>query len=188
MQVDQRAAEREQRMRLRITVMMLTVIVIFALTWLPLYSLYTYFHFFFDPDSQFNHVAASTLKPVFQWLSMLNSCINPILYACFSPRFRQAFQKVHTHTDMYDMSYCRCVSCHLVQSTITCGSSRDARVKSHATTSSPPPNRITNEVQHTIQVCTNHQSPVIQMVNVITALSVSHSTVLLVMLLRGGEW
>lgn len=41
-QVDQHAAEREQRLKLRVTIMMLIVCLVFALTWLPLYSIYTY--------------------------------------------------------------------------------------------------------------------------------------------------
>jgi neuropeptide FF receptor 2 len=111
LQVDHKAGEREQRMKLRITVMMLTVIIIFALFWLPLYSIYTYY-FFADTISYpyFTEIVISILRPVFQWLSICTSCINPILYACFSNKFRAAFQQVcrcvHATRTCFRFAYC----------------------------------------------------------------------------------
>lgn len=81
--VDKGAVERDQRVRMRVTNMMLTVIILFAISWLPLYCLFMYYYFGDHEDAEDNatlHIALTVLRPIFQWLSLANSCINPILY------------------------------------------------------------------------------------------------------------
>lgn len=74
--------------------MMLTVIIVFMLCWTPLYALYCYFFLTPNRDSIFFHFASSVLRPIFQWLSLLSSSINPLIYIAYSQKYRIAFHKL----------------------------------------------------------------------------------------------
>uniref|UniRef100_A0A914XSS6 G-protein coupled receptors family 1 profile domain-containing protein n=1 Tax=Panagrolaimus superbus TaxID=310955 RepID=A0A914XSS6_9BILA len=87
---------RDERVKLRVAQMMLTVIVNFLLCWSPLYALYCYF-FLTDPmqrDTWFFHFASSVLRPAFQWLSLLSSSLNPLIYIAYSQKYRRAFHQL----------------------------------------------------------------------------------------------
>ncbi|CAJ0604187.1 unnamed protein product [Cylicocyclus nassatus] len=88
------AHARDERVKLRVATMMLTVIVVFALCWLPLYSIYTYFFFFADNTSYAFEIASQVLRPFFQWLSLLSSSLNPLIYIAYSQKYRRAFHKI----------------------------------------------------------------------------------------------
>jgi len=60
------------------------VIVVFVLCWTPLYGLYCYFFMAENRDSAFFQFASSVLRPIFQWLSLLSSSLNPLIYIVFS--------------------------------------------------------------------------------------------------------
>ncbi|EYB83422.1 hypothetical protein Y032_0336g2893 [Ancylostoma ceylanicum] len=85
---------RDERIKLRVATMMLTVIVVFALCWLPLYGIYTYFFFFADNTSYVFELASQVLRPFFQWLSLLSSSLNPLIYIAYSQKYRRAFHKI----------------------------------------------------------------------------------------------
>ncbi|KAK6746566.1 hypothetical protein RB195_000066 [Necator americanus] len=85
---------RDERTKLRVATMMLTVIVVFALCWLPLYGIYTYFFFFADTTSYVFELASQVLRPFFQWLSLLSSSLNPLIYIAYSQKYRRAFHKI----------------------------------------------------------------------------------------------
>uniref|UniRef100_A0AC34F058 G-protein coupled receptors family 1 profile domain-containing protein n=1 Tax=Panagrolaimus sp. ES5 TaxID=591445 RepID=A0AC34F058_9BILA len=87
---------RDERVKLRVAQMMLTVIVNFMVCWTPLYALYCYF-FLTDPmqrDTWFFHFASSVLRPAFQWLSLLSSSLNPLIYIGYSQKYRRAFHQL----------------------------------------------------------------------------------------------
>ncbi|CAB3406656.1 unnamed protein product [Caenorhabditis bovis] len=90
--IDARA--REDRVRLRVATMMLTVIIIFACCWLPLYVIFTYFYFFADQKSELFTITSMVIRPVFQWLSLLSSSLNPIIYITYSHKYRTAFKNI----------------------------------------------------------------------------------------------
>ncbi|CAD5224786.1 unnamed protein product [Bursaphelenchus xylophilus] len=82
---------RDERVKLRVATMMLTVIIVFMLCWTPLYALYCYFFMASDKNSSFFQFASSILRPIFQWLSLLSSSINPLVYIGYSQKYRRAF-------------------------------------------------------------------------------------------------
>uniref|UniRef100_A0A7E4V1M5 G_PROTEIN_RECEP_F1_2 domain-containing protein n=1 Tax=Panagrellus redivivus TaxID=6233 RepID=A0A7E4V1M5_PANRE len=87
---------RDERVKLRVAQMMLTVIVNFMLCWTPLYAIYCYF-FLTDTQNQetwFFQLASSVLRPAFQWLSLLSSSLNPLIYIAFSQKYRRAFHQL----------------------------------------------------------------------------------------------
>uniref|UniRef100_A0A914LWN2 G-protein coupled receptors family 1 profile domain-containing protein n=1 Tax=Meloidogyne incognita TaxID=6306 RepID=A0A914LWN2_MELIC len=85
--VDNGARVRDERVKLRIAQMMFTVIVVFVLCWTPLYGLYCYFFMAGNKDSSFFQFASS-------WLSLLSSSLNPLIYICFSQKYRRAFHQL----------------------------------------------------------------------------------------------
>ncbi|KAI6177552.1 G-PROTEIN-RECEP-F1-2 domain-containing protein [Aphelenchoides bicaudatus] len=85
---------RDERVKLRVATMMLTVIIVFMLCWTPLYGLYCYFFLAPNRDSVLFHFASSVLRPIFQWLSLLSSSINPLIYIGYSQKYRRAFHRL----------------------------------------------------------------------------------------------
>lgn len=81
-------------MKLRVAQMMLTVIIVFMLCWSPLYALYCYFFMASNKESGLFHFASSVLRPIFQWLSLLSSSINPLIYIGYSQKYRRAFHRL----------------------------------------------------------------------------------------------
>ncbi|PIC35603.1 hypothetical protein B9Z55_014911 [Caenorhabditis nigoni] len=90
--VDARA--REDRVKLRVATMMLTVIIVFACCWLPLYCIFTYFFFFADQRSEVFRITSMLIRPIFQWMSLLSSSLNPIIYIAYSHKYRRAFKSI----------------------------------------------------------------------------------------------
>ncbi|KAK0397832.1 hypothetical protein QR680_002292 [Steinernema hermaphroditum] len=86
---------RDERVKLRVAHMMLTVIIVFALCWLPLYGIYSYFFLAAsDPESPAFQFASQVLRPLFQWLSLLSSSLNPLIYIAYSQKYRRAFHQL----------------------------------------------------------------------------------------------
>ncbi|VDO78672.1 unnamed protein product, partial [Soboliphyme baturini] len=98
MAVDRQAKSRGNRTKTKITQMMITVVIGFAMSWLPLYLLFLYFYIY-EPqmENTVGQVLYLVLRPLFQWLSLSNSCINPIFYAHFSHKFRRMFRLLLIH-------------------------------------------------------------------------------------------
>ncbi|CAI5448189.1 unnamed protein product [Caenorhabditis angaria] len=89
--IDARA--REDRVKLRVATMMLTVIISFAICWLPLLTIFTFFNFA-DQRTPLYGFLSTSLRPIFQWLSILSSSLNPIIYIAYSHKYRRAFKKI----------------------------------------------------------------------------------------------
>lgn len=82
-----------QRSKLKVAKMMIIVVMIFFLSWLPLYFVFTklklglQFTRFPNAEDRFTIMMA----PFAQWLGASNSCINPLLYAFFNKKYRKEF-------------------------------------------------------------------------------------------------
>lgn len=72
--------------------MMVIVVVLFVLSWLPLYIIFTMVKLGgpIEIDSQKEKVLM-VLAPIAQWLGASNSCINPVLYTFFNKKYRRGF-------------------------------------------------------------------------------------------------
>ncbi|RWS00241.1 neuropeptide FF receptor 2-like protein [Dinothrombium tinctorium] len=84
-----------QRSKLKVAKMMVVVVVIFVLSWLPLYIIFTRLKLgnplkIGSVEERILMVAA----PIAQWLGASNSCINPILYAFLNKKFRNGFAAI----------------------------------------------------------------------------------------------
>uniref|UniRef100_A0AC35TXV3 G_PROTEIN_RECEP_F1_2 domain-containing protein n=1 Tax=Rhabditophanes sp. KR3021 TaxID=114890 RepID=A0AC35TXV3_9BILA len=82
---------RDERAKINAAKMMLTVIVGFAFCWSPLYGLHCYFIASIDGLS--NEYAVTYMRPIFQWLSLMSSSFNPIIYVVYSHKYRRAFHQ-----------------------------------------------------------------------------------------------
>ena len=95
LQRDSSAAVSMSRTKTRVLRMLVVVCVVFALSWLPLYSLHLIL-MFADPTiiSQAERdLMKNYALPIAQWLGAANSCINPFIYCYFSPAFRRGIQQ-----------------------------------------------------------------------------------------------
>lgn len=81
-----------QRSKLKVVKMMLVVVVIFILSWLPLYIIFARIKLGGPiEDGSWQEKVILIAAPVAQWLGASNSCINPVLYAYFNHKFRRGF-------------------------------------------------------------------------------------------------
>lgn len=60
------------------------------------YFLGLYCYLFLTPDreSAFFQFSTSVLRPIFQWLSLLSSSLNPLIYIAYSQKYRRAFHQL----------------------------------------------------------------------------------------------
>ena len=80
-------AERNiQRCKIRIVRMLLTVAVVFASFWIPLYAINM--RIYFGAPIQ-NKSMLTIVMPLFQWLGSVTSAVNPFIYCYFSVQFRK---------------------------------------------------------------------------------------------------
>lgn len=89
--VDKNAQARDQRVKLKVTHMMVTVVITFAASWFPFYCFFAYVIY---NEESLDLLFVQILRAILQWLVLANSCINPILYAYFSRKFRRAFREI----------------------------------------------------------------------------------------------
>lgn len=89
-----RAERNIHRSKIRIVRMLLVVFIIFALSWLPLHTLYLYRLFGPTPSSQIKVLIRRYISPLVQWLGAANSCVNPFIYCYFSTNFRNSIMAV----------------------------------------------------------------------------------------------
>lgn len=76
---------------MKVIKMLLVVVILFALSWLPLYVIFTRVKFGPRP-TEWEDELIRTITPMAQWLGSSNSCINPILYAFFNKKYRSGFK------------------------------------------------------------------------------------------------
>ena len=79
-----------RKARFGVLKMLMVVILVFLLSWLPLYVIFTRIKF--GPQLElWEQSLYSIITPLAQWLGSSNSCINPILYTFLNAKFRRAF-------------------------------------------------------------------------------------------------
>ncbi|XP_066304918.1 neuropeptide FF receptor 2-like isoform X2 [Branchiostoma lanceolatum] len=81
------ANDRDSRM-IWIVKMLLVVVILFAVSWLPLHVV-TIVGDFGDLSTWHGTVLYDYIYPVAHWLAYLNSCMNPIVYGYFNKNFRR---------------------------------------------------------------------------------------------------
>ena len=79
-----------QKSKVKVVKMFVIVVVLFALSWLPLYTCFIIIHF--DPPTKGSEEESFLLNiavPISQWLGQANSGMNPIIYCFFSKAIRK---------------------------------------------------------------------------------------------------
>ncbi len=96
-----------QRSKVKVLKMLIMVVILFALSWLPLYAITirTYFGSEVTSDSVEFKLLYMIILPVSQWLGSSNSCVNPIIYCFFSKKFRRGFKDMVSCCDGRGSSY-----------------------------------------------------------------------------------
>ncbi|XP_023337479.1 RYamide receptor [Eurytemora carolleeae] len=69
--------------------MLITVVVVFAVCWLP-YQSYFLINIIHPPVNQWKYI--NILFFCFHWLAMSNSCYNPFIYGIFSEKFKREYR------------------------------------------------------------------------------------------------
>ncbi|KAH9419350.1 Neuropeptide FF receptor 2 [Dermatophagoides pteronyssinus] len=85
-----------EKSRLKVLKMLITIVSVFVLSWLPLYVIFCFLKFTQIDETSFAGLLIIGLTPLAQWLGAANSCINPILYFFFNPKFRSYLRKAIT--------------------------------------------------------------------------------------------
>ncbi|CAL8121396.1 unnamed protein product [Orchesella dallaii] len=80
-----------QKAKMSVTKTLLVIVLIFALSWLPLYCITLRMKFGAKPSSDFENEVISIIYPIAQWLGCSNSGINPVVYSFLNKNFRQGF-------------------------------------------------------------------------------------------------
>lgn len=101
-----------QRSKVKVAKMLLVVVVVFAISWLPLYAIFARLKIG-EPlaDGSLEQSLIEVAAPVAQWLGASNSCINPILYAFFNSKFRMGFKAILFRRQGSSCCYCWCCCC-----------------------------------------------------------------------------
>ncbi|XP_001600098.3 neuropeptide SIFamide receptor [Nasonia vitripennis] len=83
----------QQKSKVKVVKMLIVVVILFVLSWLPLYVIFARMKFggkIADWEEELLPIAT----PIAQWLGASNSCINPILYAFFNKKYRRGFMAI----------------------------------------------------------------------------------------------
>ena len=88
-----------QKSRVRVIKMLAIVVLLFALSWLPLYIVNLVLYFFRPLNSQKMRLIHNKIIPMAQWLGTSNSCVNPLVYCLFSTRIRDRVRLMFTCSD-----------------------------------------------------------------------------------------
>ena len=89
---DSRNSGKGQENKKRVTRMIVAVIIVFTVCWTPLHIVLVLKAF--GKYEDFKHDSLVIFMIFVQCLAYFNSCLNPLLYAFFSPNFRTAFWSI----------------------------------------------------------------------------------------------
>lgn len=88
-----------ERSKVKVFKMLIVLVLLFALSWLPLYVIF--FIIKIGPrfeDQSIGNQILHTSVPIAQWLGASNSCVNPILYFFFNAKFRLYYRNTWLKT------------------------------------------------------------------------------------------
>uniref|UniRef100_A0A6P6YK54 Neuropeptide SIFamide receptor-like n=1 Tax=Dermatophagoides pteronyssinus TaxID=6956 RepID=A0A6P6YK54_DERPT len=82
-----------ERSKVKVFKMLIVLVLLFALSWLPLYVIFFILKIGpqIDEQSIFMQILQDSV-PIAQWLGASNSCVNPILYFFFNAKFRSYYR------------------------------------------------------------------------------------------------
>ncbi|XP_014479466.1 PREDICTED: neuropeptide FF receptor 2-like [Dinoponera quadriceps] len=80
----------QQKSKVKVVKMLVVVVILFVLSWLPLYVIFAVIKLGGDVAERDDEILP-IVTPIAQWLGVSNSCINPILYAFFNKKYRRGF-------------------------------------------------------------------------------------------------
>ncbi|XP_060557530.1 galanin receptor type 1-like isoform X2 [Ruditapes philippinarum] len=89
--ITSKKAQQQEKRRKRVTKLVASVVIVFALFWLPIHILNMWFKL--DPENFPKTPTMLMFKIASHTLSYANSCVNPFVYAFLSDGFRKAFRK-----------------------------------------------------------------------------------------------
>jgi hypothetical protein len=84
-----KAEKNIQRSKIRIVRMLITVAVVFALSWMPLYTLKVFLVYGKPSSKEARKFLGNYVIPWAQWLGSATSAVNPFIYCYFSEQFRK---------------------------------------------------------------------------------------------------
>ncbi|KAH8407972.1 hypothetical protein KR222_005860 [Zaprionus bogoriensis] len=82
----------QQKSKVKVIKMLVAVVILFVLSWLPLYVIFARIKFGSDISPEEFEILKKVM-PVAQWLGSSNSCINPILYSV-NKKYRRGFAAI----------------------------------------------------------------------------------------------
>lgn len=88
--ITSKKAQQQEKRRKRVTKLVASVVIVFAVLWLPIHIINLWFKL--DPNFPRTGVMYA-FKIIAHTLSYANSCVNPFVYAFLSDGFRKAFKK-----------------------------------------------------------------------------------------------
>lgn len=80
--------------KVKVLKMLAVIVLLFALSWLPLYAVYLRLYFGGEVSGEANETIFSIVLPISQWLGSSNSGVNPIIYCFFSKKYRRGFRHI----------------------------------------------------------------------------------------------
>ncbi|GFT67489.1 neuropeptide SIFamide receptor, partial [Nephila pilipes] len=84
-----------QRSKLKVAKMMVIVVVLFVVSWLPLYVIFTMVKLGITvEENSMKEKVLVVMVPFAQWFGASNSCINPVLYTFYNKKFRKGFMAI----------------------------------------------------------------------------------------------
>lgn len=83
----------QQKSKVKVVKMLVAVVILFVLSWLPLYVIFARIKLGGDIEIWEEEIL-QIVTPIAQWLGASNSCINPILYAFFNKKYRRGFMAI----------------------------------------------------------------------------------------------